>query len=743
MTTPRSEPTSINGSREQAAGDIDAFASDLERFRAGKVPDAVFLENRLRYGVYGQRQDGVHMVRTKIPLGLLGAAQLEAFADIAEHFGSGVAHLTTRQDIQVHFVPLEGTPALMHLLNEQGVTSREACGNVVRNVTASPFVGVTPDEPFDVTPYGIELARFLLRHPDTQNMGRKVKITLAGSDDPNHNLSALHDVGLTARIRAGERGFRVLVGGGLGPVPHEAQLYAEFVPAADVPSLCQAILRVFSERGEKQNRARARLKFLVAKMGLASFREEVQRVLALLPDDPARKAHFSDAAQRDYDEQPLHAPGATAPIATSEREALWLRTNTVPQRQPGYAAVAIRVPRGDLSPGQLRGLAALLRRHTGDTLRIGLEQSLVLRWVPSDRLLSVRRDLAELELAQERAASLGDTLTCPGADSCKLGITRPRSVARAMQQTLDRLAQHRRLEKLRIHVSGCPNACAQHHIADIGLQGAARTVHGVSSPHYILFLGGMRGGVSKAQANGGQAPLGQGFGQALLKVPAHRTHEAIEHLLELYKQEGLGSDEDPEPFGAFVRRIGTARIRRLLRVFGDLPRPSEAPSAYREPGSEETFVVVRGVGECAGTVVEAADLLLKDADRELELAGERLDQGGAGSTVAAPAKAAMLLAARSLLSAEGVQRDDPTQVEHEFRRRFYDTGRIFEGIGYYFLESCAEAAGAVAGDRTRRLLVEASLFVDEAHSMLARLRGMSASAAPPAQAAQTAPSVAL
>lgn len=701
---------SVAGTRAFVAREIDNFSKDVQRWRDGRIPDAVFLEERLRMGLYGQRQDGVHMMRSKLPLGLMSAAGLEAFADIAERFGGGNAHLTTRQDIQIHFVTMDGSVEVMRVLDAHEMTSKEACGNVVRNTIGSPVSGIWPGEPFDITAYGMELTRFLLRHPDGQSLGRKFKIAISGTDDPRWNLGAFHDLGLTARIRDGKRGFRVVVGGGLGSVAFEAQEYTDFLPEEELFPFAQALLKLFAIHGEKTNRARARMKFLLAKWGLEAFKAELEAVREALPHDPEWTAWLTRVDS--WADAPLHGPGPGFPSGRTEEEATWLRTNVHPQIQDGYAAVKIRVPTGDLAPGQLRGLAHLLRKVTGDTLRITPDQELLLRWVPTDRLLEVHQDLLALDLGLARAGGLGDTVTCPGADTCKLGITSPRSIARAVQPVLDELAQNPALEHLRIHVSGCPNGCATHQVADIGLFGAAKSIGGVSAPHYMLMLGGRAGGTDGVT-------LGGGFGMVVLKVPAARIGETIRRLTSLYLDQG----EDGEAFGAFARRLGRRTIKEALADLTILPPYEVEPDAYREPGSDVAFAVVRGTGECEGAAVEQSDLLLAEADREADLALEHLEDGADRREVATAAKAAMLLAARALLSTEAVNEIDGDVVEARFRELWYEPGRIFEGMGHHFLQARHEPVETLDADRLRRLVVEAGLFVEEVHGLVMRLRG--------------------
>jgi sulfite reductase (ferredoxin) len=690
---------SLAGPLDHVLPELEALEHSIARYRAGLVPEPVFLEYRLRHGLYGQRQDGVHMLRSKLPLGLLAPEQLEAFADIAELYGHGVAHLTTRQDIQVHFVSLERTPDLLRVLANAEMTAREACGNVVRNVTASVDAGVAPGEAFDVTPYGMALARFLLRHPDGQSLGRKVKITLAGSFDPAHNLTAIHDLGATAVIRDGVRGFHLRVGGGLGAVPHEAPVLTEFLPVEELLPTSLAALRVFAAHGEKAKRARARLKFLVADWGIERFAAEVARERAALPDEPAWRSFELER----WADEPLHPPGGAPQAPRSEAERRWRATNVLPQRQAGYVQVRARVPRGDLSPEQLRGLAALLREHVGDTLRIEVEQGLRLRWVSTDRLREVYDALLALGLGGERAGGLADPVTCPGADTCKLGITSPRRAARWIQERLDALTADPRVAELRMHVSGCPNACAQHQIADLGFFGAARTVHGVVAPHFVMMLGGSRDG--------------RGFGLPVTKVPAARLAEAVERIVTLFLSQA-GPDE---PFGDWVRRTERSALQAQLADLQALPPPAEAPWLYREHGSEETFAVRRGVGECAGEIVLLADLLLAEADREADAAISLLERGGEPERVRRHALAAFSAGARALLSTDGLTNPASFDEPQAFRSRWYDAGRIFEGVGHYYVQAITEQQPQ--GDRLRRLAIEAGLFVEEAHTIVGRLGG--------------------
>ena len=411
---------------------------------------------------------------------------------------------------------------------------------------------------------------------------------------------------------------------------------------------------------------------------------------------------------------PHARPGCEPPRGGDPAEVQWLRTNVHPQRQTGYAAVRVRVPGGDLSPLQLRGLAILLRDHAGNTTRIGVDQSLLLRFVPVDRLRQLRVGLLELGLGQSNASGLGDTVTCPGSDTCKLGITSPRSVNRLMLPQLDALARHPRLEKLRIHISGCPNSCAQHQIADIGFFGTAKTQGAHAAPHFALLLGGLAGG----QPAPGALRLGSGFGIPIIKLPARHIGAAVERLCALYLKEAA----EGEVFGAFARRMGRAGVKALLEDLRAIPSIEEAPEHYRQPEHDEPFAVVRGVGECAGEVVTLADMLLARADQAADLAADAMEAEQEATAAVLAAHEAFRLAGQALISLDGLENPKEYDLVSEFRSRFYESGRIFEGVGHYFLAAAEEEPDQVDGDRLRRLVVEAGLFVEEAHSILAKLR---------------------
>ena len=365
--------------------EIDVYETELRRVQSGKMPEKVFLEFRLRHGVYGQRQEGVQMIRIKIPLGLLDREKMIRLADLSEEYADGVSHVTTRQDIQYHYVDINDTPNLMRRLAEVGITTKEACGNAVRNVTCCPQSGVCRDEVFDVTPHAKAMAYFMLRHPDAQNFGRKFKIAYSGCEQHPCGLAIMHDIGAIAKTKQIDgtevRGFKVYLGGGLGPLPYQAKLYSEFVPAAEMLPLAQSIARVFARLGEKTNRAKARMKFLVAKLGMEEFMRLVAEERQKLPADQRWTEEFENA-EKTYIDEPLKPASELAVPENADPELLrWLEINARPQQQDGYSMVEIFFPLGDISGDQLRGLANLCHQHVKDTVRTTVDQNFLVRWV--------------------------------------------------------------------------------------------------------------------------------------------------------------------------------------------------------------------------------------------------------------------------------------------------------------------------------------------------------------------------
>ncbi len=413
------------------AREIEIYEIRLGRAQAGQGEEKIWTEFRLRHGVYGQRDDRSQMIRVKIPFGGLTADQLEMLADVAEEFSDNIIHITTRQDVQYHYVDINHTPELMRRLASVGITTKEACGNVVRNVTACPLSGVCHDESFDVTPYSKALSAFLLGHEDAKDFGRKFKIAFSGCEEHPCGLANMHDIGAVAAVKEvdGEvkKGFKLYVGGGLGAVPHQAKIFDEFLPAEELLPISQSICRVFTRLGERKNRNKARLKFVIAKYGIEEFRKLVLEDRETLRYDPAWTEYLDNLDA--YDETPLKPPtqlnGASNPEGFDE----WYQSNVRLQRQPGYAYVTITLPLGDLTADQTRSLADISRKYVKDTIRATVEQNIVLRWVTMTDLPALYKELTEVGLGDPGAESLVDITACPGTDSCKLGVSSSRGLA--------------------------------------------------------------------------------------------------------------------------------------------------------------------------------------------------------------------------------------------------------------------------------------------------------------------------
>ncbi|MBM3778815.1 MAG: nitrite/sulfite reductase [Acidimicrobiia bacterium] len=734
----------------ELAAEIETFENQIALKKQGKLDDKLFAETRLRRGVYGQRydngrrNDGVAeqslpypsgdltkgpetlwdapgMQRIKIPFGGLTAAQMRVLADLAEEYSDGVCHVTTRQDIQLHYVHLEDTPALAWRLAAVGITTREACGNSVRNVTACPLAGVCPDETFDVTPYARATSRFLMGHPDTQEFGRKFKVAFSGCGGHACGLVSMHDLGAIATTKQVDgvtrRGFETYVGGGLGTVPYAAQVLDEFVPEEEFLPLAQAISRVFARLGEKKQRSRARIKFLVAQLGIEEFSRLVREERARLTPDERWTAHLAGVPAET--ERPLAVARPLNGGPRPEGFDRWHRTNVTAQRQPGYAVATITLPLGDLTARQMRKLADLAETYVKDTVRLTVEQNIVLRWVADADLPALYSALADIGLAEPDASTIADITACPGTDTCKLGIASSRGLAAELRARLARVVQdgNEAVERLHIKISGCFNSCAQHHIADIGFYGVSRKVGRYTVPHFQVVLGG------QWDQNAGA------YGLAVGAVPSKRVPEVLERIVGRYVQERTGD----ESFRKFVERIGKRVLKESFADLATVPTFEEDPSFYSDWGDPRVYTIAdMGVGECAGEVVEVGAFDLAAAEAQVFEAQIQLEEG---DSVRADALAyrAMLLAARSLVKQELMSvSEEPNDVVREFRARFHDTGlfhdRFAGGKFAEYLFHRHDHPPAVTPDAARRVVEEAQLFLEATHACAARLAARPVSA---------------
>lgn len=565
--------------------EIAHFKTLVEQYFTGEIAPDEFKARRLHMGTYGIRNTkDIHMMRIKVPAGILTADQLEATADIAEEHSKSIAHITTRQDIQLYWIPTKGVPAVMAKYASVGLTTREACGNSVRNVTACPYAGVSPTELFDVTKHAEAITVHFLRNAASQKLPRKFKIALEGCPE-DHAKTAIHDVGLVAAVKdeGGKRqlGWKVYIGGGLGAAPMQAILLEPFTPLADMLRTVEAAVRIHDRLGDRKNKATARIKFVVKRMGADAFRQEVLAERAKLP-----QYTYPDMNATETDEQPAKPADVPAGVSVNGTFSRWKITNVLPQKQAGYAVVTIRLRLGDISSSQLRALAKIIRRYCGGKLRTAITQNLMLRWVRQQDLEALFSELQPIGLAETESERLLDVTSCPGAETCQLGISASRGLARQLEVQMKQAGiSGPDVEGIKIKVSGCPNSCGQHHIADIGFFGGAKKVGEHLAPHFQLMLGG--------HAAEGVAV----FGQPVIKLPAKRIPEAVIQMLTLYRKDRTSPSE---PFRAFAGRVGIPYWKTAMEPFTSLPAYEQTPEAYRDWGAETEFSLGgMGPGECA------------------------------------------------------------------------------------------------------------------------------------------------
>jgi sulfite reductase beta subunit-like hemoprotein len=570
--------------------EFEDFTTEAGKFLDGQTPEPEFIGFRLKQGVYGQRQPDVQMIRVKLPMGGITPEQAEAFADVIESYAPlGKGHITTRQNIQIHHVTLPDAAKLIRELSDAGLSSREGCGNTVRNVTGDPFAGVTEGELFDITPYAGAYVRYFVRHPTTQLMPRKVKTAFTATDE-DVAITGIHDIGFIPRVRDGVRGVEIRVGGGTSIMPRVAPTLYDFVELenGDYLKISEAVFRLF-DRQEwlRVNRARARIKVLIDKIGIDAFREMVEEELQ--GDWVAERDFSIEHLKLEHDEEAnAPAPPAVAASPNGDRSEFdrFREANVAPQRQDGFSTVTVKVTRGDLTPEQLRGLAAIMRDHTGGYARTTVQQNLVLRWVRDEAVYDVWTRLADLGLSEAGAEEITDVVSCPGTDSCKLGITASMGLNEALQERIESMNITDPLTR-RVHIkmSGCPNGCSQHHIANIGFYGASLKVGGKMIPAYIPHIGG--------NYEGGDVLYGH---RLKARLPAKRVPEAVERWLRLYESER----SDGEEFNAFVERVGTPRFESEV---AELTMPAdfslETLDQFIDWNRSEPYKVERGEGECA------------------------------------------------------------------------------------------------------------------------------------------------
>lgn len=568
--------------------EFDDFDNEAAKYLDGQTEETEFIGFRLKQGVYGQRQADVQMVRVKLPFGGINPEQMDAFASVVEKYAPlNKGHITTRQNIQIHHVPLAIMAKLIREISDVGLSSREGCGNTVRNVTADPLAGICEGEVFDPTPYVGAYVRYFVRHPTTQLMPRKVKTAFDGTDG-DRAITGIHDIAFLARERDGVKGFEIRVGGGTSIMPRIAPTLWDFAAADDgeYMKIAEAVFRIFDRQDWlRVNRARARIKVLVDKVGIEEVRKMVEEELE--GDWVAERDFTPDLFVHDEAEYAPPPPAVvSSPNGDRSQFDRFVESNVVPQVQEGFSAVTVKITRGDLTPEQFRGLGQIMREYTGGYARTTVQQNLTLRWVRSEALYDVWQRLLALDLGDTGSDEITDVVSCPGTDSCKLGITSSMGLNAAVKERVDALAIDDPVAR-RIHIkmSGCPNGCSQHHIANIGFYGASIKVGEHTIPAYVAHIGG--------QYEGGAVAMGT---RLKVRLPAKRVPDAVERWLRYYLDERQGD----EVFNAFAERVGAKAFEDLVR---ELALPVEFGlenmNMFIDWNRSGPFEVVRGEGECA------------------------------------------------------------------------------------------------------------------------------------------------
>lgn len=630
--------------------DIIELEEKIRAFHSGELDEERFRTLRLARGVYGQRQPGVQMIRIKIPYGKLNANQLERIAAVSDEYSTGMLHITTRQDIQIHHVSLDRTPELWSELEKDAITLREACGNTVRNVTASALSGIDPDEVFDVRPYAEAVFRYFLRNPMCQEMGRKVKIAFS-NNAKDTGLTFMHDLGFIAKKRNGERGFKVMVAGGLGSQSRQADVLYEFLETDKVVPLTEAVLRLFERHGERKNRMKARLKFWVKDIGIDAFRDFLNNELNVIP-----VASFPVEVKSHEISVPEILTGVIDQTPDFER---WKRDYTIPQKQVGLFAAAVRVRLGNFDTDQARGLSQLVQKYTGDEITFTVDQNLLIRHIPEAYLPAVYKGLNELDLLAQGYGKSVDITACPGTDTCNLGIANSTELSRALETVL--IEEYPELiereNPVTLKISGCMNSCGQHMIANIGFQGMSiKAKDGRVLPAVQILLGG------------GVLGDGQGsFADKVIKIPSRRALDALRLILDEYRQ------SESDDFLTFYEALGENHFYQLLKPLADITEPEDL--LFFDWGQEAAYQKQIGVGECAGVVIDLVATLLAETEEKIALMDEALD-----SELWADAMfhgySVVVNTSKALLIGEGKRTNSHAAILEQFDEVFVQSGSL-------------------------------------------------------------------
>ena len=630
---------------------------DLERkialFRDGKIDDERFRSLRLARGVYGQRQEGVQMIRIKLPFGKVTSEQLLRIAKVSDEYSTGRLHITTRQDIQIHYVSLDRTPQLWAELEKDDVTLREACGNTVRNITASETAGIDSEEPFDVSPYAHAMFQFFLRNPVCQEMGRKFKISFSSSNKDTA-LSYLHDLGFIPRIVNGERGFKVMLGGGLGSQPSHAELLSEFIPINQIIPTTEGVLRIFDRFGERAKRLKARMKFLIKDLGRDEF-------LRLVEEEKKALSHQTVEIDTTAFDVEISAPLLEAPkveIEDTEAFEAWKKSNVIAQKQAGYVAIGIKVLLGDFYTDKAKSLAELIKNYAANELRFTLRQDILIRHVKEENLPFFYQELAKLGFVALGYNTISDITACPGTDTCNLGIASSTGIAVELERVLEtEYPQYSNNREITIKISGCMNACGQHNMAEIGFQGMSINSGKLVAPALQVLLGG------------GNLGNGNGrFSDKVIKIPSRRGPDALRFILNDFEANGNGLS-----FLNYYDAKGEKYFYEFLKPLADITNLTEAD--FVDWGNADNYVKAVGVGECAGVVIDLVATLLLEAKDKLTFAQEAFDDAKWSDAIYL-AYAGFVNGAKAILLAENQKTNHQAGIIDLFDTVFVATNTI-------------------------------------------------------------------
>ena len=639
--------------------DIIELANKIELFHNGKIDEEKFRSLRLARGVYGQRQEGVQMIRIKLPYGKVKSNQLRRISDVSDEYSRGRLHITTRQDIQIHYVDLNRTPELWAELEGDDVTLREACGNTVRNVTASETAGIDVKEPFDVSPYSDALYKFFLRNPICQEMGRKFKVSFSSSDDDT-GLSYMHDLGFIGKIENGIRGFKVMIGGGLGSQPRHADVLYDFLETDKIIPVMEGVLRIFDRHGERKSRAKARMKFLIKDIGLDAFKELVEAEQNAI----AFKSVTIDADAYEAS-KPVEVEAPVVDIKDLQAFETWKSTNLIPQKQEGYVAIGIKVLLGDFYTDKARLLADLVEKYAAGEIRLSLRQNIVIPFVKHELIPFFYTELEKLGFVEAGYNKAVDITACPGTDTCNLGIASSTGIADELERVIKtEYPQYLKNKDLVIKISGCMNACGQHSMANIGFQGmSVRTPDKLVAPALQVLLGGGNLGDGKAI-----------FADKVVKVPSKRGPEALRRILDDYEANANG-----KLFVDYYKEQGEKYFYDFLNDLQDVTNLTQ--DDFIDWGDEEKYVKEIGIGECAGVVIDLIATLFLESEEKIEEATKSFDNKVYSSAIY-HAYSSLVNSAKALLLAENKRTNTHAGIISQFDEFFVESGRIDLGVSF-------------------------------------------------------------